>query len=75
MTVIAYAAMLAFVIAVAGVWDAVWLRYLRPYLARTRGWREVDPRERIPAVAWAGAGAFLSIIFIFLPFVGVSEGY
>lgn len=75
MTVIAYAAMVAFVIAVAGAWDAVWLRYLRPHLAKTRGWREVDPSERIPAVAWAGSAAVLSIMFIFLPLVGVSAGY
>lgn len=75
MTVFAYAAMLAFVIAVAGAWDAAWLKYMRPRLAKSRGWPEVRTDERIPAVAWAGAGAFVSVVFIFLPFVGVSAGY
>ena len=75
MTVLAYAALLAFVIAVAGAFDAVWLKYLRPRLAESRGWPEVQPDERIPAVAWAGAASFLSVLFIFLPLVGVSAGY
>jgi len=75
MTILAYAALLAFVLACAGAFDAAWLKYVRPRLAESRGWPEVQPDERIPAVAWAGAGAFVSILFIFLPLVGVSAGY
>lgn len=75
MTVLAYAALLAFVLACAGAFDAVWLKYVRPRLAKSRGWPEVQLDERIPAVAWAGAASFLSVLFIFLPLVGVSAGY
>lgn len=75
MTVFAYAALIAFVLACAGVLDAVWLKHLRPCLAKSRDWPEVEPDERIPAVAWAGAASFLSVLFIFLPLVGVSAGY
>lgn len=75
MTVFAYLVMLTGTLALAGVFDWAWLRFLRPILAKSYGWPEVDDSERIPAVAWVGAAAVLSIMFIFLPLVGVAAGY
>lgn len=70
-----YLVMLAFVIAMAAVLDHLWLKYVRPIMARTRGWREVDPDEHIPLVGWALALFGVATMFIILPFVGFVAGY
>lgn len=75
MTIAAYVAMLAFTLTIAALFDEVWLRYIRPLLEQQYGWPDVQPDERIPAVAWVGALAVLTVMFVLLPFVGVAAGY
>ncbi len=75
MNPLAYLILLALGVFLSALWDAAWLRYLRPLLAKSYGWPDVRADERIPAVAWVGALLVISLIFIVLPVVGVSVGY
>lgn len=75
MNPIIYLGLLCFAVALAGIVDTIWLRYVRPLMAESYGWPDVQPDERIPAVAWVGALAVLTVMFVLLPFVGVAAGY
>ncbi len=76
MTIIAYAALWACMIAVAVFLDTyVWLRYVRPALAKSYGWPAVRNDERIPPAAAAFGGGAAFILLFVLPNVGVIAGY
>lgn len=76
MTIIDYAATWAAMVAIAWAFDTfIWLRYLRPLLASSYGWPEVQPDERIPMAAAACGAAIVVLLLVVLPWVGVSAGY
>lgn len=76
MTIIAYGALWACIITAACLFDNyVWLRHVRPALAKSYGWPAVRKDERIPPSAAAFGGGAAFILLFVLPFVGVSAGY
>lgn len=62
MTTLVYLALLAVTLAFAGVSDWAWLRYVRPRLAQSRGWPDVQSDESIAWDKWCGAWLVIAVI-------------
>ena len=73
MSPIEYAAFWAFVIALGGMADWLWVERIRPALAPTFGWPDLEPDYRIPPIAWLGAMGFVAVIG-FWSYVGALAG-
>ncbi|HBQ90965.1 MAG TPA: hypothetical protein DD803_16130 [Alcaligenes faecalis] len=75
MSAIAYLFLLCCVLALVGMLDRAWLRFVRPVLARRFGWPAVHPSEHIPTAAWAGCAVAGFGIWLMLARIAPSAGF
>ena len=66
--------MFSAVIAMAAFSDWAWVKYLRPSIARKHGWGDLPENFKIPALAWVGVLAFVIVLFVLLPYLGIQAG-
>ncbi len=75
MEALAYMWLWAAVIALAATVDKVWMRVLRPRLAKRLGLFPASDDWHIPNAAWLGALAFTVGLGIILKFIAPAAGF
>lgn len=75
MSALAYMWLWAAVIALGATIDKVWMRYLRPRVAKRRCWPPATDDWHIPNAAWLGAVAFTVGLGIILKFIAPAAGF